>query len=136
MAFGIKDAALSKSKALPAAAGSVYTDTLDLETGSHGQVLAECELHVSAPALNTTQLPDTKTMTYSVEHDTDPAFGTVATLFPTVIVQTGAGGAGAAASDVRLRVPLDVKRYVRVKALGGAAIGDCSGASVTAELLF
>jgi hypothetical protein len=136
MGFKVKDASLAGTKALPASAGAVYTPTLDLGLGSHGDMLAECELHVNAPALSTTQLPDTKTMTYSVEHDTDPNFGTVATLFPTVIVQTGAGGAGALTADFNVRLPVDVNRYVRVKALGGAAIGDCSGASVLAELLF
>jgi hypothetical protein len=87
------------------------------------------------------ELPNAATVTYDVEHDDDPAFGTAAALFPAVIVQTGAGGAGAAAAAWQGRLPVDVKRYVRVKATTADAseqvpVGDCSGKSVSAGLVF
>jgi len=134
MGYQVKDALLKATKALPNGAATVYSSGLDLGHGSRGDFLAAAEFKVSAPALTTGQLPDTKTMTYSVQHDDDPAFGTAADLYPGVIVQTGAGGAGAAAATFTARLPLDVKRYVRVKAVNSGA-GDASGASLTFEAL-
>jgi hypothetical protein len=61
------------------------------------------EVLVSAPALSTTIAPDTRTMTYRIQHDTDSAFGTAATLVDNLIVQTGAGGVGAAAATAPLQ---------------------------------
>jgi hypothetical protein len=133
--FLMKDGLLKKTAALPAAAGSTSTAGIDLEEGTRGDFLANCEFLLTAPALTTTQLPDTKTMTYKLEHDTDSAFGTATTIAASVITQTGAGGAGAAGSTFRFRAATTVKRYVRATATGGAAIGDCSAASMTLELL-
>ena len=135
MGYAVKDEALKVTKALPNGAATVYSDGLDLGHGSRGDFLAAADFKVSAPALTTAQLPDTKTMTYSVQHDDDPAFGTAADLYPSVLVQTGAGGAGAAAATFTCRLPVDVKRYVRVKAVNSGT-GDASGASLTFEGLF
>jgi hypothetical protein len=135
MGYAVKDANLNVTKALPNGAATIYSDGIDLGHGSRGDFLAEVELKVSAPALTTTQLPDTKTMTYTVQHDDAVGFGTVADLYSAVIVQTGAGGAGAAAATFTLRLPVDVKRYVRIKAVNSGA-GDASGASLTCEVLF
>jgi len=135
MGYAVKDTALKVTKALPNGAATVYSDGIDLGHGSKGDFLANAEFKVSAPALTTAQLPDTKTMTYTLQHDDAAGFGTVADLLPGVIVQTGAGGAGAAAATFTIRLPVDVKRYVRVKAVGSAA-GDASAASMTFEVLF
>ena len=134
MGFAVKDTLLKATKALPNGAATVYSDGLDLGHGSRGDFLAAADFKVSAPALATAQLPDTKTMTFSIQHDDDAAFGTVADLYPGVIVQTGADGAGAAAATFTARLPVDVKRYVRVKAVNSGA-GDASGASLTFEAL-
>jgi hypothetical protein len=135
MGFAVVDALLKATKALPNGAASVQTDAFDLGHGSKGDFLAPCELKIEAPALAVADLADADTMTYIVQHDDDAAFGTVATLHDKVIVQTGAGGAGAAAASAAVRLPLDVKRYVRVKATNSGA-GDASDKSVTASLLF
>ena len=134
MGFAVKDEALKVTKALPNGAATVYSDGLDLGHGSRGDFLAAADFKVSAPALTTAQLPDTKTIVYSIQHDDDAAFGTAADLYPGVIVQTGADGAGAAAATFTARLPVDVKRYVRVKAVNSGA-GDASGASLTFEAL-
>jgi len=131
MGYEVKDADLIKTKALPAAAGSVQTAGIYIKPG--GDFLGPAELLISAPALNTTQLPDTETMTYIVEESDDDS--TYNTLHDNALVQTGAGGAGAAAATVKVGLPTDVKKYVRVKATGSTSIGDCSGASVTMSLL-
>jgi len=133
----IKDASFEVSKALPASAGTVYTDGIDL---AHANALddfgARCELLISAPALGATPLPDDETMIYVVQHDDAADFSGAVNLYGTVLTQTGAGGAGAAAATKRVALPGDVKRYVRVAATGSTSIGDCSGSSVTVNLLF
>jgi len=133
-AIGIIDAALEKTKALPGGASSATTDGIDLGHGAqatHPAGLAELELE--APALATGELGDTETMTYIIEHDDNADFSAAATLNVGTLVQTGAGGAGAAAASERFRLPTDVKRYVRAKATNSAA-GDASGKSMTLRL--
>ena len=133
----LKDAALEETKAMPAAASTtVYTDGIDLEVSANGLHMADCELEISAPALTTTMLPDTKTMTYKVQMDNDSAFGSPTDLFPSAIVQTGAGGAGAAAQTKRYRLPTDVERYIRLAATSGADVTNSSAVSMAARLLF
>lgn len=133
----LADAQLTKTKALPAAATSITTDAIDLEAqvGSNTAFLASCELKVTAPVLTTGELPDAQTMTYLIEMDNDAAFGSPTTLHPTIIVQTGAGGAGAAAATKRFRLPSDVERYVRLKATKSGA-GSAATKSATLSLLF
>lgn len=137
MGLGLKDKELIKTKALPNGAATIYSDGFDLKNSARGDFLARCELHVVIPALSTTLLPDTQTITYSLEHDTDSAFGTTAALpgFEQIAKQTGAAGAGAAGVTVKIRLPLSVKRYVRVKAVKAGA-ADASGASLTEQLVF
>lgn len=134
MNFKRQDAFLTVTKALPNGAGSVTTDGIYLGNSPSGDFLANCELEITAPALTTAQLPDTNTMTYTIEHDTDSAFGTVATLQSGVLVQTGAGGAGAAAATARFRLPLGVKPNIRVK-VTKTGTGNASTVSTTVKLL-
>src|SRR4051794_8714278 len=80
-AFGMRDASIKVTKALPtAASGSVTSAGIDTGKGSFGDQVADVEYLLTAPALTTTMLPDTRTATYIIEHDDDSAFGTVATL--------------------------------------------------------
>jgi hypothetical protein len=137
--FNVRDALLIKSDVLPAAASTTKNGTaLDLGNAltARGARLADCELLLSAPALTTTMLPDTKTMTYSIESSVDSAFTSPITLAGSCIVQTGAGGAGAAAATFRLKVPSDCARYIRAKAVSGANVTDSSTLSMKLELLF
>jgi len=129
------DAELTVTKALPNGAATIYTDGIDLGVSDDGLHLADCELEISAPALATAELGDGDTIKYSVEMDNDSAFGSPTALFPDVLTQTGADAAGAAAATKRVRLPSDVERYIRVKAVNSAA-GNASGKSVTASLLF
>lgn len=135
--FLMKDALKKVTRALPAAASSTVNSTgIDLEEGTRGDFLADCEVLVSAPALNTTILPDTKTMTYSIQHDTDSAFGTAVTIANALITQTGAGGVGAAATTARFRLPTNVKQFIRLQITSGALTTDASATSATMELVF
>ncbi len=137
MTLQMRDAELVRSVALPdGASKSVATDPLDLGNSDRGDFVATCELEVSAPAVTTTMVPDTRTMTYSLEHDDDPEFGSAKTLHPSIVAQVGAGGAGAAASKARFRLPVAVKRYVRLKVTSGASTTDASAVSAELALLF
>lgn len=131
--FGIVDNLLKVTKTLPNGAATVSSDGINTGNGPTATFLVEHDLIIEAPAVNTTQLPDTQTLIYHVYHDTDSAFGSETLLYSAVITQTGAGGAGAAAASKRVKLPSDVKQYVRIKAIKSGS-GDASGASLTATL--
>ncbi len=131
----LRDGALQVTKALPNGAATIYTDGIDLEHDASGVHVADCELLVEAPALETADLGDAATMTYDVEHADESDFSDAEDLANSVLVQTGAGGVGAAAAEGRFRFPSTVKRYVRVAATNSAA-GDASDKSLTAGLVF
>lgn len=135
MAYGLRDKQHENTTALPDGAAAVNCDGFDLDQTTSGDFLAQCEIEISAPALTTGELGDADTMTYAVYHDSASDFGSEALLADKIIVQTGAGGAGAAAATARFRLPTDVSRYVRIKATNSAA-GDASGKSMTTRLLF
>jgi hypothetical protein len=130
----IRDANLSQSIALPVGAASAVTPGIDLEITSRADFMGG-ELLIEVPALTTAELPDTKTYTYVVEHDTDPAFGTAVSLYGNVAQQLGAGGAGCAALVKRVGLPSDVKRYVRLKPTGVATV-DAHTKSAALSLVF
>lgn len=133
----IKDAALKNTRALPAAASTTVDGAaLDLGHGAKGDHLVDAELKISAPAVTTVMAPDTKTFTYSVIHSDNPDLSTPSVLIAGCIVQTGAGGAGAAAAEYTCRLPVDVKRYVGVRIVSGADTTTAAAVAATAELLF
>jgi hypothetical protein len=134
--YGLKDELLTVSKALSNGAGSVETDGIDLGHGTNESVtLSDFELEIVAPALTTTLLPNSETMKYIIEHDDDPAFGTVATVIDNALVQTGADGAGAAAATGRARLPSTCKRYIRMK-VTKTGTGNASTVSGILRLVF
>lgn len=135
--FLLKDAALKGTRALPAAASAtVDGGALDLGHEANGDFLANCEVLVSAPAVNATMAPDTRTFTYSVIMSDASNLGTPTVIHSAIITQTGAGGAGAAAATARVRLPVDVKRYIGLRIVSGASTGDASSVSGTIELVF
>jgi hypothetical protein len=133
--YGLKDASKSVSKALPSGASAITTDSIDLEKGSAGDFVAPCELLIEAPAVTTAMLGDAATIKYDVIHSDNADLSSPVTLAATVLTQTGAGGAGAAAASCRFRPPTNVKRYVGAKATKSAA-GDASTKSVVVSLVF
>lgn len=137
--FLARDALLIQTKTLPASAGDANTAAIDTGTGgarsAKGALLAGVELRITAPALDATELPNSETMKYAVQCDDNSSFTSPKNLGKEVLVQTGAGTAGAASATARFRLPTDCERYVRVVATGSTSIGDCSGSSMTAELL-
>lgn len=135
MGFGVIDAALKVTKALPASNTTAVTDGIDLGHGLKGDFLANAELLISVEAVATGLLGNAATHKFSVEHDTDPAFGTAVPLALEILTQTGAGGVGAAAASTRFRLPVDVKRHVRVKCTKSDNV-NASTKTFSAQLLF
>lgn len=133
-AFLLKDKLLRTVHALPNGANTTNGAGLDLGLTSRSEFVANSEAVVSAPALTTTELGDTQTVTYHLYHDTAVGFGSE-TLLATLGLQTGAGGAGAAAAEFRLKLPSTVKRYLRLKTVKVGA-SNASTASATLELAF
>lgn len=131
----VRDASLVKTKALPTGAAAVSTVAFDLGALT-GRGIRDyiCDLLIEAPLLAVGELANASTMIYSIECDTDAAFGSATTLVAAAITQTGAGGVGAAAAEARFRVPMDCERYLRVTATNSTA-ADASAKSVTASLL-
>jgi hypothetical protein len=134
MGFALNDTQVKGTRALPSAASTTVDGAaIDLGHGSFGDFLAAMELKLTAPALTTTMAPDTRTMTYSIIHSDNADLSSPTVLYTSVIVQTGAGGVGAATTSFTCRLPVDVKRYVGVRIVSGASIADSSAVSATLE---
>jgi hypothetical protein len=115
----LRDADLIETKALPAAAStSVQTDPIDTGVRTSRAIASPVEARLKIPALSTTIVPDTKTVTAIIEGAFDEAFTTPETLRSKVF--TGAGGVGIDEVDLRIVLPDDCPRYVRGKVTFGA----------------
>jgi hypothetical protein len=127
----IKDAALIKTKALPAAGAANATDSIDLQKVDAS--FEGIEVEIAVPALPS--LADTKTVTVTLKDSADNAtFAAIAEL--ATLVLTGAGGAGAAAASRVVRLPSSTRRYLRADIAVEAAGGDNTAKSATLSLLF
>lgn len=140
-AFGVRDADMKKTLSLPGGASTtVNSVALDLRKSPNGHFLAGCELEIEAPAVTTTMVPDDKTMSYRIIHGNaigqDGKISDASVLLNDVIVQTGAGGAGANGSTFRARLPQNVKRYVALRIVSGSGTTDSSAKEATLSLLF
>lgn len=133
----LKDALARVTRTLPSGAASVTSLASIGPFGKTqwGSAVALVDLLLTAPAMNTTQMPDAKTMTYDIISSDNADLSSPTVIAPGVIVQTGAGGAGCAAATARWRPSADSKAYIGLKATGSAA-GDATGASATLEALF
>lgn len=128
----IRDNDLRVTRTLPAAASTTVVSTaIDLGAlTAQGSRPENLGLVFKAPALDATALPNTKTLTLTIEASDDVAFGSGVDVVATTVI-TGAGGVGAAADEARCDVQENSKRYVRGKAVTGALTGDQS--AFTAE---
>lgn len=133
--FAVADGDLRATRALPNGAANVTSTGIDLGHGTSGRNVADHEFLLTAPALTTGQLADTQTMTYAIVTSASSDMSSPTVINSSLLVQTGAGGAGAAASSARFRLPTNCQRYVGVRATKSGA-GDASGASYIVELRF
>lgn len=134
-ARNIQDAALEPAVfALPAAA-SASTQSAVVDLGADTYKPERVELQLSIPALSTTIAPDTKTVTLIIETSATSVFTAVdSTILSNVL--TGAGGAGIAAANYRVRLPSNCARYVRGRVAFGANTTDGSALNGTFAVLF
>jgi len=135
MVRNIRDAALSSTAALPNGAATTYSGTFDLQLTSRGEFLTGHDFVIEAPACTTGILPDAGTIKYTLQHDSDSAFGSPTDLYPDVLTQTGAGGVGCIAATKRIALPSNVERYVRVKAVKSGS-GNASTLNLVSYFMF
>jgi len=133
--FSRRDASLKKTKALPSGASSVYSDPINMESGSKGAVLVDGEFLITAPAAAVGELANTETLVYFLQDAPSDSWGSARALSGTLITQTGAGGAGAAAQTRRFRPPTDCQKYVRLGCTKTGGTGNASTMTVILELL-
>lgn len=120
----LRDNDLRVLTALPGAASTTVNGN-GLDTGVRTDKAVfplSLEFVCKIPALNTTQLPNAATLTLSIEMSNDVAFGSGITQLGSLVV-TGAGGVGAAATELRVTPPREMNRYVRAKYVTGAGTG-------------
>lgn len=131
-ARNLRDGDFEVTKALPAAAASAVTASLDLGQDKI-QSLEAIEFEISVPA--TPALVDAKTIIYTVEDSADNS--SFAAVDPAITTTSlGAGGVGAAAKLTRFRLPSHTRRYVRLKATVLTGGGDNTAVSFTLAALF
>lgn len=136
----IEDALLSNDTALPSAASTtVTTAVIDLDAFSStasGIRQGNIEAGLSIPALSTTILPDTRTMTLTIEESDSSTFASGVETIRTLVL-TGAGGVGIAVTSLlQTRIPPNGSRYVRGKIVSGASTTDASALSAHFALKF
>lgn len=133
---GTQDAGFSPAAfALASSASSSTQSTaVDIGTVSYGRA-TQVQMELSVPALTTTMVPDTRTVTYIIEASSVSNFASdVHTISSEV--QTGASSGGVAAYVQRVSLPPNCKRYVRGKVTLGASCTDSSAVSGTFRMLF
>jgi len=125
------DANLTKRIALPSAAGTVNSASIDLGSVNLGSASDELEGEISYEA--TPSLANSATLTMTVQDSADnSSFAAVASL--ATLVVTGSGGTGAAASSRTFRLPPTTRRYVRISIVESSAGGDNSAKYGTLKL--
>jgi hypothetical protein len=128
-ARNIQDKTFVITRALPTADGTVTSADIDLGTDVYKP--EEVELEITVPALNATQLPNSDTLTITVQNGA--AATPTASLF---VLPTITGSTGYAGGTFRFRLPSNAARYLNVKFVAAGGTGDISGASATIKLLF
>lgn len=137
--FNVQDSGAAVTLALPSAASTTVTSTgFDLgETTALAVTDGKWEFLLTAPALTTTMLPNGDTMTYNIVAADNAALSTnPTTLVAGAIVQTGAGGVGAALAKYRYRLPSVSQRYIGITIVSGSGVTNSSTLSATLAALF
>lgn len=127
-----RDAALTKAKALPAAAANNDSDSIDIGATNVGAIGDSIEVEIALPAL--ANLVEAKTVTCTLQDSADNTSFTAITGLSTFVVTGGTGG-GAAAATRRVRLPSATRRYIRVNTAVLTAGGDNTASSVTLSVL-
>lgn len=128
----MRDANLITTKAFPAAGANNSHNSIDLELAGGVQSILprNVEMEIAWPALPA--LVDTKTVTFKIQDSADNAAWAD---LPINYVLTGAGGVGVAAGTLQVRLPGNIRRYVRVNQAVLAAGGDSTALLSTVSLV-
>jgi hypothetical protein len=130
------DTLLQAVVALPNGAATVVSPAIDLyQINPQDDFEARTEFRLTAPALTVGQLANGSTMTYDILGSVNADLSSSTVLVAGFVVQTGAGGAGAAQKIARYNPASDVPRYIGFRATNSAA-ANASAASATAQLVF
>lgn len=123
----LQDASLALSVSVPSAGNnSTSTASIDLAQVAPFPLTEQIDFLVSLPAQAT--LADTKTVTATVYDSADGSSFTALAGVGT-LVQTGAGGVGAAATSLRLKLAPGVRRYVALNVATAGTSGTVSGSA-------
>ncbi|HEY1685531.1 MAG TPA: hypothetical protein VGG19_12265 [Tepidisphaeraceae bacterium] len=130
--FRVPDASMIATVSLPNGSGTTVSSGIDIGATTKLAVNpGNYELVLSAPALNTTQLPDGSKITYSIVTGGNANLTVPTVIIPGVLIQTGAGGAGAAAASVTVRPPPEqLQQYIGMEATNSGS-GNASAATAT-----
>lgn len=132
-----RDARIKKTAALPASAGSTATAVID--TGfdkSKGHQAGNFEFEIVAPALTVTELPNSATAKYALMASANSDKSSPVTVVADIISQLGAGGAGDDTETAYYRPQSDALRYFWLSCTTATSPGDCSGKSMSLDILF
>jgi hypothetical protein len=129
----LKDATLQQTDlTMPTADGTVHSQ--DFETGDESYKADVLKLRVKIPDLTTTHLPDADTLTVNILAGSSASPTDV--LQGSVIVLTGAGGAGASGVEKNFSLPSDCPQYVRAQIVAAGGTGDMSALDAEVGLVF
>lgn len=133
MSRKLKDALLNESVALPNAANTVNTTSIDLGATAPFPTTEAFAVKLST---ETATGANNKNITVVLQHSAEASanFTNISGLGTLVVTDNNAAGYPAASLEVQL--PPGVKRYIRASATGEANGGNASDGDLTVELLF
>ncbi len=130
----IKDALLSVTKALPAAASNNNTATIDLEKTAGTPAPENLEVEISIPAI-AAHSDNSKSVTLKMQDSADDSSYSD-TQPVTSFVLTGVTTDGSAAAVYRFRLPPGTRRYVQFNQAVASGAPSLIGSSITYSLRF
>jgi hypothetical protein len=125
-AQNLEDSSVNVSATLPTGTASANTGSIRLASSS-GVNLTNVDYSAELPAQLTAGLPDGVKLTVDIKYSANADLSSPATLYPGFIVQTGAGGAGAAATSKKFRIPSDISGYLFASVTGSASTNAATG---------
>ncbi len=132
MSRNIRDANLSANLVLPNANATTLSGFIDLGQTTADAINESIDLVANVPAI--ANLANTKVITLSVE-DADANANANAAALSLVGSKVITGGAsGSAAVETHFKLPPTTRRFVRIKAVGGADAGTTITETATAEV--
>jgi hypothetical protein len=127
-----RDAELTANHAMPNANATTFSAFIDLGQANAHPINETSVLCANVPAIP--NLANTVAITFTVE-DADANANANAATLSTLGTQTVTGGtSGGAATELNWKLPGTARRFIRIKAVGGANAGTTITQTATAEL--